>query len=288
VGDTAIVIHRVRFTVAGPATSTLTVQGGEPDPNSGNNRQTTSVSVLQQQPPPPPPPPGPPVDPTDPDDGVPNPNQTVVVQEVAGRVLVKLPGEDRYVDLASLTLEEIPNGTLVDARKGRFRPKVAAAGGTTAETDFYEGISEINQLAAGALSIAGTAPQPGVTELRLAGGDFGRPCTTPLAKAKAKQKPKRKTFGLAQAKPVKPVRRLWGSGSGNFRTRGRYSSATVRGTIWLTEDYCNGTLVRVRQGIVAVRDLVKKRSVLVQAGKSYFAEAPAPNSAKKGGAQRGR
>jgi hypothetical protein len=48
----------------------------------------------------------------------------------------------------------------------------------------------------------------------------------------------------------------------------------VRGTIWLTEDYCNGTLVRVRQGTVAVRDTVKKRTVLVAAGRSYFAEAP--------------
>ena len=41
------------------------------------------------------------------------------MKEVRGRVLVKLPGTDRYVDLSSLTLEEIPNGTLVDARGGR-------------------------------------------------------------------------------------------------------------------------------------------------------------------------
>jgi hypothetical protein len=54
----------------------------------------------------------------------------------------------------------------------------------------------------------------------------------------------------------------------------------VRGTIWLTIDYCNGTLTRVQQGIVAVRDDVKKRTVLVTAGRSYFAEAPAPRQAK--------
>jgi hypothetical protein len=50
--------------------------------------------------------------------------------------------------------------------------------------------------------------------------------------------------------------------------------------VWLTEDYCNGTLIRVREGSVTVRDLVKKRTVVVAAGRSYFAEAPAPKAAK--------
>jgi hypothetical protein len=210
---------------------------------------------------------------------VPNPNQTVVVQEVAGRVLVKVPGSNRYVDLSTVT--EIPNGTLVDARNGRFRLTAAAEGGTTVSTIFYGGIAAVGQLASAAARAPAQAAQPGVTELRLAGGDFGRPCTTALAKAKAKQKQaKRRTFGVAQAKPVKPVRRLWGDGSGKFRTRGRFSTATVRGTVWLTEDYCNGTLVRVREGAVTVRDLVKNRTVVVPAGKSYFAEAPAPKAAK--------
>jgi hypothetical protein len=53
----------------------------------------------------------------------------------------------------------------------------------------------------------------------------------------------------------------------------------VRGTVWLTEDYCNGTLIRVQEGSVTVRDLVKNRTVVVTAGRSYFAEAPAPKAA---------
>jgi hypothetical protein len=64
---------------------------------------------------------------------------------------------------------------------------------------------------------------------------------------------------------------LWGKGPGQFRTKGRYAAATVRGTWWLTQDRCDGTLVRVRQGIVEVRDLVRKRTVLVRTGKSYLA-----------------
>ena len=41
-------------------------------------------------------------------------------------------------------------------------------------------------------------------------------------------------------------RRLWGKGKGRFRTRGKRSSALVRGTTWLVEDRCDGsTLTRV-------------------------------------------
>jgi ferric-dicitrate binding protein FerR (iron transport regulator) len=67
-------------------------------------------------------------------------------------------------------------------------------------------------------------------------------------------------------------RRLWGNGHGRFRTRGSHGIATVRGTHWLTEDRCDGTLVRVRRGVVEVRDLAKRRTVMVRAGESYLAK----------------
>ena len=37
------------------------------------------------------------------------------------------------------------------------------------------------------------------------------------------------------------------------------------------EDTCAGTLVKVTRGEVAVRDLVKKRTIVVKAGHSYLA-----------------
>ena len=47
----------------------------------------------------------------------------------------------------------------------------------------------------------------------------------------------------ARASAKKPKsRKLWGQGSGNFRTVGQYSAATVRGTRWLVQDSCAGTL----------------------------------------------
>ena len=49
------------------------------------------------------------------------------------------------------------------------------------------------------------------------------------------------------------------------------NAATVRGTKWLVEDSCAGTLTRVTSGVVAVR-AGKGKPVLVRAGKRYLAE----------------
>jgi hypothetical protein len=97
-----------------------------------------------------------------------------------------------------------------------------------------------------------------IVELRLTGGDFS---ACPGRRAASER-----------ATPPKPIRQLWGSGTGRFRTLARYASATVRGTAWLTADRCDGTLVRVTQGTVHVRDLVKRKTVIVRRGKSYLAK----------------
>ena len=46
----------------------------------------------------------------------------------------------------------------------------------------------------------------------------------------------------------------------------------MRGTKWLTDDRCDGTLVRVKRGKVAVKDLQRprKRAKLVKAGQELF------------------
>jgi hypothetical protein len=67
-------------------------------------------------------------------------------------------------------------------------------------------------------------------------------------------------------------RYLGASGTGSFSTSGRYAAATVRGTSWVTEDYCDGTVIRVRRGTVSVRDLVRRATIIVRAGQSYFAK----------------
>ena len=59
-----------------------------------------------------------------------------------------------------------------------------------------------------------------------------------------------------------------------LRIVGRYATGTDQGTLWLTADRCDGTLTQVRQGKVSVRDLVKRKTVVVRAGHSYLAKKP--------------
>ena len=69
------------------------------------------------------------------------------------------------------------------------------------------------------------------------------------------------------------ARQAVGQRQGQVPHNGKYSSATVRGTIWLTSDRCDGTLTTVRRGTVSVRDLRRHKTVTVKAGHSYLARA---------------
>jgi hypothetical protein len=105
--------------------------------------------------------------------------------------------------------------------------------------------------------VRSSASKQTIVEMRLTGGNFSS-CGNRALSASEKKK--------------KKIRHLWAKGKGRFRTKGRYSSASVRGTYWLTEDRCDGTFTQVKEGVVAVNDLVKKRTVNVSAGHSYLAK----------------
>ena len=122
---------------------------------------------------------------------------------------------------------------------------------------FYGGrfnVKEINSPRSRSISSAQAKP---ILVVKLVGGSF-KSC-------------KKGNRSLSGAEAKKPVRRLWGKGKGRFRTRGRYASGSVRGTNWLTVDYCDGTRIRVVSGIVQVYDLVLKRWVVLKPGQSYTA-----------------
>ena len=174
----------------------------------------------------------------------PTPGQDVNATPIAGDVLVKVAGTPQFVPLSVPSL--VPVGSQLDATKGRVELTAARAGGITDTSQFYDGTFQVTQ------------PTPtAIAELRLVLGDFSV-CSLPSFTATDKNK--------------RRVRRLWGSGKGKFRTRGRYSSATVRGTVWKTEDRCDGTLTQVQEGSVTVRDIGRKKDIVVRAGKSYLAE----------------
>jgi hypothetical protein len=157
-------------------------------------------------------------------------------------------------------------GSECDATKGRIR--VVSATGLTRRTSSVDGTTAAvpTQSAVfygGRFKVAQKRTAKPVTDLTLTGGDFTSKCG-------------RKKRGLASAVAAAdpPVRRLWGNGKGRFRTKGRYSSAAVRGTLWLTEDRCHSTVTIVKQGKVVVTDNVRHKQVTVRSGRSYVAKAP--------------
>jgi dipeptidyl aminopeptidase/acylaminoacyl peptidase len=164
----------------------------------------------------------------------------VNIAPVSGTVLVKLKGAANFTPLTALS--SVPVGSELDLTKGRIRLTSTGAAGATQTAVFYQGRAVVGQ----------TRAATPVTTLTLSG-----PLVCPKRKVSAK-------------KP--PSRSLWGNGTGNYITTGRYAAATVRGTVWLTQDTCNGTLIRVQSGTVSVFDKVKKRTVIVRAGKSYLAK----------------
>jgi CSLREA domain-containing protein len=170
----------------------------------------------------------------------------VNAQPERGTVKIKLPGRRRFRVLEEG--DQLPVGTVVDTLKGRVTLFAAAnKKGGTSHSLFYAGIFKLGQT-------KGSKP---ITVLTLV----------------EKLKGCRATGGATTAAKKKRKRRLWGNGSGRFRTRGRQSAATVVGTKWLVEDRCTSTLTRVVRGKVRVRDFVKKKTVIVKAGKKYVAKA---------------
>ena len=162
------------------------------------------------------------------------------------------------VDGRPFTSGPIPFGSTVDVSAGRLTLKADV--GTLAV--YGTGRITAKFVPRRATEVVNGTRRP-LIELALAGGDFG-PCgeRTPAGR-------------LQQGKP-KEVRALWGNGKGSFRTKGRFASAGVRGTIWRTTDRCDGTLTTVRQGTVSVRDFTRNRTVTVRAGRSYLAPARRP------------
>jgi hypothetical protein len=159
---------------------------------------------------------------------------------VSGTVLVKKPGSGTFVPLTGT--QTIALGATFDTKGGKLAlSSVPKAGGKVETANFYDGIFKVTQVGK-------------ITDVAL---------TEALAACKG---------GKAAAAAGKPTtRKLWGDGSGSFRTRGRYSSATVRGTTWFVQDTCAGTLTRVKKGSVLVR--YRNKNIVLRAGKSFLAKS---------------
>jgi hypothetical protein len=184
--------------------------------------------------------------------------ETLNAEEVAGDVTVKLPASaGNRVGAAGggfIPLEEaeqLPVGTLFNTRRGTVRLTLAASAATNAtqEGTFRGGLFQTRQGRGNPL-----------TELRMRGAGL----------SKCSKLPK----GGAAAAGRRRSRSLFANARGRFRTRGRNSTATVRGTAWVQKDTCKGTLTRVTSGSVLVRDLTKRRNIRLKKGQKYLARPP--------------
>lgn len=183
--------------------------------------------------------------------------RTLAIAAVQGKITATSPS-GAPVDLSAA--KAVPTGTVIDARAGTVELTTALdRKGATQTGRFWGGRFEVRQ----------GATDRGLTQLVLRGGDFGACPRGSVARRAG-------AHAVASAAKVKakkkPSRSLWGSDDhGRFQTHGRGSVATVRGTRWLTQDTCEGTLTRVAAGAVAVKDLRAHRTVVVRAGRQYRA-----------------
>jgi hypothetical protein len=176
---------------------------------------------------------------------------SVSLQPRKGTVTTMAPGQPTATPLTEA--QTVPVGTIVDATHGRVFLTSANPGGKRQSAVFFGGRFKVLQQRGESLVV-----------LELRGGDFslcpghGKGGKRPGATASGK-----KAGG----------RRLWGDGKGNFRSKGNFGAATVRGTVWFTEDHCSGTFFKVRRGVVSVRDYPASRTLSLTPGKGHWARA---------------
>ncbi len=169
--------------------------------------------------------------------------QQAEIAPLSGSVLVRPPGSRRFIRVK--TIQPLRYGAVVHATRGHLQVIAATPGGGFESGQFYAGGFNLSQLGSG------------YVQAQLTGQPTGCSAETPRAK-------------IATSKPLK----LWGSVKGKFRTRGSYGSASVRGTVWLTENRCDGTFFYVAEGTLQIRDFVRHKTVIVHAGHTYLAKRP--------------
>jgi hypothetical protein len=145
--------------------------------------------------------------------------------------------------------DNIPIGSILDATRGITQISMAAnkSGTKLQKGKFSKGVFRTKQ----------TTHSPLTSAEMMGGGNFRRDCRAQSGKVSAARR--------------RPHRQLFAHVKGRFRTRGRHSTATVRGTKYLVKDSCRGTLTLVTQGRVVVRDFRKHRTVIVRSGHRYLA-----------------
>ncbi|MFI5003423.1 MAG: fibronectin type III domain-containing protein, partial [Solirubrobacterales bacterium] len=199
------------------------------------------------------------------------------VAPVSGIVLIELPPGATLASFSPLALgapafaavtkgrafiplteaRQIPFGSILDTTAG-------VVSITTATTASSKGMLQSGDFGAGLFKLLQGRKQQGLTNLDIIDTHSARQVCATRGKARiAAGHPSSKVLG-----------RLNASGHGHFSARGQYSAATVRGTIWSVANRCDGTLTRVKRGVISVRDFRRRKTFTLFTGQSYLARAP--------------
>jgi hypothetical protein len=155
---------------------------------------------------------------------------------------------------------QIPLGSTLDTSAGVVRI-------TTATTASRKGKLQSGDFGTGIFKLLQQRKQRGLTELNIIDNHSERQVCASTGKGKKAR--------IAAGHPSKQVLgRLTANSHGHFTARGKYSAATVRGTVWGVQNRCDGTLTRVVRGTLSVRDFRKRKTITLFTGQSYLARAP--------------
>jgi DNA-binding beta-propeller fold protein YncE len=200
--------------------------------------------------------------------GPPTFGQTFDIAPVSGVVFVVIHGQ-----LVPLTQpEQIGQGTVIDSLHGTFE-LVIAPGGTLARDAAARGKVKTQTGRFGGAVVrlhqATSGRSRGLTTVMMIESAFkGSPsqaiCRAPGATPDAS----------AAKLNTKTIQLLHASAHGKFATSGRYSAATVQGTVWTIIARCDGTLVHAIKDEVVVTDFVRHKTIVLHAGQSYLAPGP--------------
>jgi hypothetical protein len=164
---------------------------------------------------------------------------------------------------------QVPVGSQIDALRGTLQLVVASARKhKTQQVRLSGGLFTLGQNRRGPLKGLTTFA---LKESAFAGAPSYSQCSSSakLARSAGAGGPEAKS---AKLKPKVLQTLLASEKSGSFRTKGRYAAATVRGTEWITEDRCDGTLTIVKRGVVAVQDFHTRKTIILHAGQRFLAK----------------
>jgi hypothetical protein len=198
--------------------------------------------------------------------GAPALGRTFNISPVRGLVLIKVHG----VFIPLTQVRQIPRNTVINALHGTLKVITAAAGGHGASDAAAKGKKHKSKTQTGTFGGAIfkiKQAHSGLATLALVESAFrGAPSYSQCKRGKSAD-------ASVAALSSRTLQLLHASAHGKFRTSGRYSAATVRGTRWTIADKCNGTLTRDITDSVAVTDFVRHKTIILHAGQIYLARA---------------